>query len=71
MAKTYKNNLESCYRVFSREIDFGHLRIKLLMLPDAINTAIAGTTIHVRTIADTLNQNKIVKSMLGEVDKLL
>ena len=47
------------------------------MQPDAINTTFAGTAIHVkkethaRTIADTLNQSKIVKGMLGEVDKLL
>ena len=58
-------------------IDLGHFWIQLLILPDAINTAIGGIPIHVmkvthvRTIADTLNQNKIVKSMLREVVKLL
>ena len=47
------------------------------MLPDAINIAIASSAIHVkkvthvRTVAGTLNQRKIVKGMLGEVDKLL
>ena len=44
------------------------------MLPDAINNAVAGSAIHVkkvahvRIIAGTLNQNKIVKGMLREVD---
>ena len=47
------------------------------MLPNAINTAFSGTAVHVkkvthvRAIADTLNLSKIVKGMLGEVDKLL
>ena len=46
------------------------------MLPDAISTAFAGSSIkvkvtNVRTIADALNQNKVIKHMLGEVDKLL
>ena len=47
------------------------------MLPDAIKTAFAGSTItvtkvtHVRTIADILNQSKMVKGMLSQVNKLL
>ena len=47
------------------------------MLPDAITTAFAGTAVkvkkvtNVRTIGDSLNQSTMVKSMLGEVDKLL
>ena len=45
------------------------------MLPGAINTAFAGTSIKVkkvtnaRTIANALNDN-LVKGMLSEVDKL-
>ena len=71
------NNPESRCWVLSRENDPGHLRIQLLLLPDAINTAFAGTAIrvkmvtHVRTIVDSLNRNKIVEGMLREVDKLL
>ena len=48
---------------FREKIDRGRLRIQLLLLPDAINTAFAGTAVHVKkvthvsTIADTLNQN--------------
>ena len=47
------------------------------MLPHAINIGFVGSAIHVekvtrvRTIADTLNQSKIVKGMLEDVDKLL
>ena len=47
---------------------------QLLMLPDVITTAFAGTAVkvkkvtNVRTIGDSLNQSAMVKSMLGEVD---
>ena len=47
------------------------------MLPDAVKTAFAGSTItvtkvtQVRTIADILNQSEMVKGMLSQVNKLL
>ena len=52
-------------RYFRGKIDIAHLKIQLLMLPDAISTAFAGSSIkvkvtNVRTIADALNQNKII-----------
>ena len=62
---------------FHGKIDFERLTTQLLMLPDAIRTTFAGTAVkvkkvtNVRTIGDSLNQNTMVKSMLGEVDKLL
>jgi len=64
-------------RYFQGKIDIAHLKIQLLMLPDAISTAFVGSSIkvkkvmNVRTTADALNQNKIIKRMLDEVDKLL
>ena len=67
---------EVVFRYFQEKIDLTRLRIQLLMLPDAISTAFAGSAIrvkvtNVRIIADTFNQNNIIKGMLGEVDKLL
>ena len=62
---------------FRGKIDPARLKIQLLMLPDAISTAFAGSAINikkvtnVRTIADTINQSDFVKGMLSEVDKLL
>ena len=62
---------------FREKIHLGRLRIQLLMLPYAIDTAFTGLAIHVkkvthiRTITDTLYLIKIVKALLGEVDKLL
>ena len=47
------------------------------MLPGAITTVFAGTSVKVkkvtnaRTIADALNDNNLVKGMFSEVDKLL
>ena len=64
-------------RYFQGKIDLPRLRIQLPMLPDAIKTAFAGSAINVkkvtnvRTIADALDQNSIIKGMLSEVDKLL
>ena len=67
---------EDITKCFQRRIDVSHLQIQLSMLPDAINTAFATSVkvkkvINVRTIADTLNQNNLVKGMLSKVDKLL
>ena len=67
---------EAAAECFQGKSELGCLRIQLLMLPDAINTAFAGSAIlvknvtNMRTITETLNQSKIVKGMLGEVDKL-
>ena len=64
-------------RYFRGKIDTARLKIQLLMLPDAISTAFVGSSIevkkvmNVRTTADALNQNKTIKRMLDEVDKLL
>ena len=64
-------------KYFQGNIDLVRLRIQLLILPDAVRTAFAGSTItvtkvtHVRTIADILNQSEMVKGMLSEVNKLL
>ena len=64
-------------KCFRGKIDVSRLKVQLPMLPGAINTAFAGTSIKVkkvinaRTIADALNNNNLVKSMLSEVDKLL
>ena len=47
------------------------------MLPDAITTVFSGSEVkvkkvtNVRTIGDSLNQSTMIKSMLGEVNKLL
>ena len=62
---------------FEGKFDFERLKIQLLMLPDAITTAFAGTAVkvkkvtNVRTIGDSLSQSTMLRSMLGEVDKLL
>ena len=56
------------------QIDLARLKIQLLMLPDTISTAFTGsvkTVTNVRTIAEALNQSKIVKGMLSEVNKLV
>ena len=57
-------------------IDLGRLKTQLLLLPDTISSAFAGSvsvkrTTNVRTIAEALNQSNIVKGMLSEVDKLV
>ena len=67
---------EDITKCFQGRIDVSRLQIQLSMLPNAINTAFATSVkmkkvTSVRTIADTLNQNNLVKGMLGEVDKLL
>jgi len=67
---------ETIAEYFRRKIDPARLKIELLMLPDAISTAFAGSAINikvrnVRTIADTLNQSDFVKGTLSEVDKVL
>ena len=68
---------EVIVQYFQGKIDSARLRIQLLMLPDAVCTAFAGTAIkikkvaQVRTIADTLNQSEFVKGVFCEVDKLL
>ena len=68
---------EAIAEYFREKIDLPRLKVQLLMLPDAVSTAFAGSAVsirkvtNVRTIADTLNQSKIVKGMLSEVDKLL
>ena len=64
-------------KYFQGKIDLVRLRIQLLMLPDAVRAAFAGSTItvtkvtHVRAIADILNQSEMVKGMLSEDNKLL
>ena len=67
---------EDIIKHFQGKIDVSRLQIQLSMLPDAINTPFASSVkvkkgTNVRTIADTLNQNSLVKGMLSEVDKLL
>ena len=66
---------EDIIKCIQGRIDVSRLQIQLSMLPDAINTAFATSlnvkkVTNVRTIADTLNQNDMVKNMLGEVSKL-
>ena len=62
-------------KCFQGMIDVSCLQIQLSMLPDAINTAFATLVkakkvTNVRTIADALNKNNLVKGMLSEVDIL-
>ena len=64
-------------RYLKGKIDVPRLKIQLPMLPDVFATAFASSTAsikkvtNVRTIADALDQNTIIKGMLSEVDKLL
>ena len=68
---------EPVVKLFEGKVDIGRLRIQLLMLPDAIKLTFVGTPINVqkvttaRIIADTLNQNSVIKGMLSEVHKVL
>ena len=68
---------ETIAEYFHAKIDLARLKIQLLMLPDTIKTAFAGSAINVkqvtnvRTIAEALNQSTMVKGILSEVDKLL
>ena len=62
---------------FHGKFDFECLKIQLQMLPDAITIVFAGSAVKVKkvtniqTIGDSLTQSRMMKSMLGEVDKLL
>ena len=62
-------------KCFRGKIDVFRLKVQLQMLPGAITTAVAGTSVKVkkanaRTIADALIDNSLVKGMFSEVDKL-
>ena len=64
-------------KCFREKIDVSLLKVQLSMLPGAINTAFAGTSVKVkkvtsaRTIADALDDSNLVKGMFSEVDKVL
>ena len=60
--------------MFRGKIDVSLLKVQLSMLAGAINTTFAGTSVkvkkvtNVRTIADALNGNNLVKGMFSEID---
>ena len=69
--------LEVIAEHFQGIFDFECLKIQLLMSPDAFTTAFAGTAVKVKKVTniwitgDSLSQSTMLRSILGEVDKLL
>lgn len=61
---------ESCYK---NDLDCDRLQHQLHMLPDVVKTALPDVkqVTNVRTICDAMNSSPVVKSLLGEVHKLL
>ena len=69
--------IEVVAEYFKSKIDLPRLSVQLQMVPDAVRTAFCDTAVqvhkvtNVRTIADTLNKNDMLKKMLCEVNKLV
>ena len=59
---------EAVSKYFSEKIDLSRLKLQLSMLSDAVQVK---KVTSMRTIVDTLKESKVVRDMLGEVDKLL
>ena len=56
------------------DVEIDHLKVQLHMLPDLINTALAGSikkVTNVRTIVDALVKSEIYQNMLCEVNKVI
>ena len=65
---------EALIKFLEGDVDVECLKVRLYMLPEAIETALNGTikwVANVRMIADAMTQSKMYQNMLCEVNKIL